>query len=63
MKRELTMTVVVEHVSGPYLEEHWEQPVPAQLENALEDMDVLTVNFSEYRIAQARVEDVTEVAT
>jgi hypothetical protein len=60
---EVTVTVVVEHVDGPDLPEHWEQAVPAQLETAIERSGPLEVRAtgSLYRIVRAEIEDATQV--
>jgi hypothetical protein len=61
-RRELTVTVVVEHDGGPYAEEYWEQDVPFVVERALRDADLDSVGKgAQFRIADVTVEDVTEV--
>lgn len=61
MRREVVVTLTVEHDSGPYRDDHWEQSVPAAIEAALREMDTLTVGRSSgYRIVDAVVDDVLE---
>ncbi len=61
-RRELTVTVVVEHDSGRYAEEYWEQDVPFAVEQAIKDADLDPVGEgARFRIVDAVVEDLTEV--